>query len=205
MQVRRGRRLVLQFICTLANYEYAFQVDSDSLSIATVNVFYHSCCQIVAPSIHCKRTFAIQSVSIIGSQNTSNRQFLVIFSAKADVRVCASQWMLGQDGSIKHEVKLTGQISTHVPHPEDGSDPKCALIPGSREIFGEFSRVFPADHDADITACESMVQGLSPGMLMPSQKCTVFCTDVILGWRSGVASEIVLQGGTGVLYHLAST
>ena len=33
-------------------------------------------------------------------------------------------WPCSQDGTIQHEVKLTGEVSTTLASPEDGTNPK---------------------------------------------------------------------------------
>lgn len=37
-------------------------------------------------------------------------------------------WHFGQDGTISHEVKLTGEVSTTLMSPEDGLDPRFGTL-----------------------------------------------------------------------------
>lgn len=37
-------------------------------------------------------------------------------------------WYFGQDGTIQHEVKLTGEVSTTLASPEDGDDPRFGTL-----------------------------------------------------------------------------
>jgi len=56
-------------------------------------------------------------------------------------------WYFGQDGSIQHEVKLTGEVSTTLAHPGDGDDPRFGTLVLPNVVAAHHQHLFVARLD----------------------------------------------------------